>query len=761
MAAPESTSADSIYQASLGHAPVDSDAVAKETPSDDAALQREVRDLLDAAGAEIPPSADLELEAELARLKPEEEGDRIDGYKLREQLGEGGFGTVWLAEQEEPVRRRVALKILKLGMDTKEVVARFEQERQALALMDHPNIAQVYDAGATPTGRPYIVMELVRGVPITEYCDEQNLSMRARIELFVDVCQAVQHAHQKGIIHRDLKPSNILVTCHDGAPLPKVIDFGVAKAAQGRLTEQTVYTQFQQMLGTPLYMSPEQAELTSLDIDTRTDIYSLGVLLYELLTGRTPIDPETMRRAGFDEMRRVIREVEPTRPSMRVKTLDVPTVTVTAKRRNVLPAKLPSLLRGDLDWVVMKALEKDRNRRYEAAISFARDLQRYLRQEPVSARPPSVRYRAGKFVRKHRVPVLAFATVAFAVVAGLAASTFLYLREKTALAAADEARRKAELSEHRALAEAARSARTATFMAAVLRGIDPAAAKNADTTLVKQMLDRASVRLGREFKDQPQLEAQLRQTLGGAYTALGLTEQASLEFTLAQRVPITNPGDERLDSLGTLKKVATQYWEENRYLEAETLCRQALEISLRLNGPEHEASLEAMDTLAWVLSKRGNIPEARALEHKLLEVHERTLGPEHVRTLADAHQLGFLYIQPPRDLALAETYDRRAYEGEKKLLGANHDTTLSALWNLAWALTVAKKYPEAETHYLALYEAVKDTDTLRAVEGETVVHSCLHDLALIYEAMGKPEEAAKWQARLAAYDAKAASQKGD
>lgn len=745
MAAPESSRAN--HEAFL-----------KASRESDDALQREARDLLAAADPAKVGPPDSDCEAEFARLKPEEVGDRIDSYKLREQIGEGGFGTVWLAEQDEPVRRRVALKILKIGMETKEVMARFEQERQALAMMDHPNIAQVFDAGATPTGRPYIVMELVRGVPITDYCDHQNLSMSARIELFIDVCRAVQHAHQKSIIHRDLKPSNILVTVNDGVPLPKVIDFGVAKAVQGRLCEHSVYTQFQQMLGTPLYMSPEQAELTSQDIDTRTDIYSLGVLLYELLTGRTPIEPETMHRAGFDEMRRVIREIEPPRPSMRVKTLGLPDLTTAAKRRNTLPAKLPSLLRGDLDWIVMKALEKDRNRRYEAAISFARDLQRYLRQEPVSARPPSVGYRTGKFVRKHRGPVAALAMVAFAIVAGLAASTFLYLREKTAVADAYEARRKAELSEQRALAEAARSARTATFMAAMLRGIDPAAAKNGDTTLVRQMLDRASARLGREFKDQPQLEAQLRQTLGGAYTSLGLSEFAAREFSLAQLVALRGPTDERLDTLGSLKKVATQYWEEGRYVDAETLCRQALEISLRLNGPEHEATLEAMDTLAWVLSKREYFAEARVLQERLLTIHERTFGPEDGRTLTDVHQLGFFYSQPPADLALAEAFNRRAYEGRSKLYGTTHDFALASLWNLAWSLLKAGRYAEAEADYLKLYENVKEKDQLRAVGGETVVHSCLHDLAQIYEATGKKDAAAKWQQRLTEYEAKAISE---
>jgi eukaryotic-like serine/threonine-protein kinase len=357
-------------------------------------------------------------------------GSVIDRYKLLEQIGEGGFGVVYLAEQTEPVRRKVALKILKLGMDTKQVVARFEAERQALALMDHPNIARVFDGGATPAGRPYFVMELVKGVPVTRFCDDQKLAPRQRLELFLAVCQAVQHAHQKGIIHRDLKPANVLVTMHDTTPVVKVIDFGVAKALGQELTDKTLFTGLAQMVGTPLYMSPEQAGQSGLDVDTRSDIYSLGVLLYELLTGTTPFDKERFRRAAHDEIRRIIREEDPPRPSTRLSdsTATLPSVSV---RRHTEPAKLTRLVRGELDWMVMKALEKDRTRRYETANAFAADVQRYLADEPVQACPPSAGYRLRKFARRHR-GVLATATgLAVAVVltvAALAASTVLITR---------------------------------------------------------------------------------------------------------------------------------------------------------------------------------------------------------------------------------------------------------------------------------------------------------------------------------------------
>ena len=357
-------------------------------------------------------------------------GDRIGRYKLLEQIGEGGYGAVFVAEQEEPVRRRVALKIIKLGMDTRAVVARFEAERQALALMDHPNIAKVLDAGATETGRPYFVMELVRGRKITDYCDQNRISTRQRLDLFIGVCNAVQHAHQKGIIHRDLKPSNILVTLHDGVPVPKVIDFGIAKAtSEQRLTDKTVYTAFEQFIGTPAYMSPEQAEMSGLDIDTRSDVYALGVLLYELLTGRTPFDSKTLLASGLNEMRRIIREQEPVRPSARLHALTAEELTTTAQHRHAEPPKLVGLLRGDLDWIVMKALEKDRTRRYETANGLAGDLERHLKLEPVNARPPSTAYRVQKFVRRNKLVVAAGSAVVAALVMGVIGSTWFAFRE--------------------------------------------------------------------------------------------------------------------------------------------------------------------------------------------------------------------------------------------------------------------------------------------------------------------------------------------
>src|SRR5208283_4092729 len=347
-------------------------------------------------------------------------------YKLLQQIGEGGCGVVYMAQQNDPVRRRVALKVIKLGMDTKEVIARFEAERRALAMMDHPNIAKVLDAGATESGRPYFVMELVRGIKITTYCDQNQLPTAQRLELFIQVCRAVQHAHQKGIIHRDLKPSNILVTVNEpGSPgVPKVIDFGIAKATQGRLTDQTLYTAFEQFLGTPAYMSPEQAMMTNLDIDTRSDIYSLGVLLYELLTGKTPFETQELLAAGLEEMRRSICEKEPVRPSTRLSTMLKGELATTAKAHQAEAPRLIRLVRGDLDWIVMKCLEKDRTRRYETVNGLAADLKRHLNNEPVVARPPSTAYRLQKAWRRHNLAFTAAGVVAAALLVGTGVSSW-------------------------------------------------------------------------------------------------------------------------------------------------------------------------------------------------------------------------------------------------------------------------------------------------------------------------------------------------
>ncbi len=429
---------EALFNEALALPPEQRNGFLEKTCGKDAALRERVAKLLKASEQsggflESPPTAGQAATIRVVFPPSENPGDLIGRYKIREKLGEGGCGVVYVAEQSEPVRRRVALKVIKLGMDTRMVIARFEAERQALAMMDHPNIARVLDAGTTEAGRPFFVMELVRGIRISEYCDQNNLETPERIRLFIQVCHAVQHAHQKGIIHRDIKPSNILVTLHDGVPVPKVIDFGIAKATDGRLTNETIYTQLYEFIGTPAYISPEQAEMSGLDIDTRTDIYSLGVLLYELLTGKTPFDSQELIDSGLDAMRRTIREDEPMAPSTRLSSMLASDLTTTAKRRHSEAPRLVHFIKGDLDWIVMKALEKDRTRRFATANGLAADLQRFLDNEPVEARPPSNLYRLQKMARRNSMAFVAVSGIVAALVLGMAVSLNLYLKEKAAL----------------------------------------------------------------------------------------------------------------------------------------------------------------------------------------------------------------------------------------------------------------------------------------------------------------------------------------
>jgi serine/threonine protein kinase/tetratricopeptide (TPR) repeat protein len=433
-----------VFEAALELPPEDRAAYLEGACGDDAGLRQRLDGLLqkhDQAGSFLEDPAISALATVDDPAVSERPGTVIGPYKLLEQIGEGGFGIVFMAEQQQPLRRKVALKVLKPGMDTKQVIARFEAERQALALMDQPNIARVLDGGAMPSGRPYFVMELVKGMPITDYCDQSQLTPRERLELFLPVCQAVQHAHQKGIIHRDIKPSNVLVTLQDGLPLVKVIDFGIAKALGQQLTDKTLFTNFAQLLGTPLYMSPEQAAFSNVDVDTRSDIYSLGVLLYELLTGTTPFDKERLREAGYDEMRRIIREEEPSKPSTRVSTLGQAATTVSTNRKSN-PRRLSQLFRGELDWIVMRCLEKDRNRRYVTANSLALDLQRYLHHEPVQACPQSAMYRLRKFGRRNKgmLVTAALLGMTFLVAVGAVAGSFGWAaRDRAARVAVAEA----------------------------------------------------------------------------------------------------------------------------------------------------------------------------------------------------------------------------------------------------------------------------------------------------------------------------------
>ena len=457
-------------------------------------VHREAGSFLDAPA---PGLEQLETSTALYPGLSESPGTVIRPYKLLQQIGEGGMGVVFMAEQTEPLQRTVALKIIKAGMDTRQVIARFEAERQAVAMMDHPNIAKVLDAGATESGRPYFVMELVKGVPITKYCDEKQLPLGARLELFMQVCQAVQHAHQKGVIHRDIKPTNVLVAEYDNEPIPKVIDFGVAKATSQRLTKRTMFTEFGQVLGTMEYMSPEQAKLNQLDIDTRSDIYSLGVLLYELLAGSTPFERKRLHEAAFDEMLRIIREEEPPNPSTRLSSSD--TLPSIAANRQTEPARLSRDVRGELDWIVMKALEKSRNRRYETASSLGADIQRYLADETVQACPASAGYRLGKFARRNRTALATGGLISAALVLGTVVSTWQAIRATHAAqlaessrqaeveqrAEAERQRQQAETNERIAESESAKSRQVANFLKEMFGGTTPWVARDRDTSVLR------------------------------------------------------------------------------------------------------------------------------------------------------------------------------------------------------------------------------------------------------------------------------------
>jgi serine/threonine protein kinase len=688
----------------------------------DTALRTAVELLLrlhTAAGSFLEnPAPEIGATVALAPPRGEEKpGDRIGRYKLLQKLGEGGCGVVYMAEQEEPVHRRVALKIIKLGMDTKAVIARFEAERQALALMDHPNIAHVLDAGATDTGRPFFVMELVRGVPITKYCDEANLSTRARLGLFSQVCHAIQHAHQKGIIHRDVKPSNILVTLHDGEPVPKVIDFGIAKATQGRLTDQTLFTAFEQFIGTPAYMSPEQAEMSGLDIDTRSDIYSLGVLLYELLTGRPPFDPKTFLAAGLDEMRRMIREVEPPRPSTRLTTLtDFDRATI-ARLRGAAPTQLRTQLSGDLDWIVMKALEKNRTRRYESASAFAADIQRHLNNEPVIARPPSTGYLVQKLVRRHKLGFAAAGAIAAALVLGLAFSTWSFFREKAARERAVAAereqaslreqaesarrneagqRRQAEANEQKAKAEALRSEQAFKFVSSMLRGVGPSAAAGRDTALLRDILDRTLQRLEHELADKPDVDAKLRLIVGSVYADIGDMAQAERMITESLERTVKLHGRDSYDAGGPLCALAAIRVSQGRGVEAEQLAREAAAILAREREPTADDQTGAAAALALAQFAQGKLNEA--------EAGLRTaLGFAHHNP--DAENSGISELQ----LLLAEVLRRQGRLGEAEELirssvalqrsrfGPDHPVVATSMGVLATVLASQHKLAEAET----------------------------------------------------------------
>jgi eukaryotic-like serine/threonine-protein kinase len=679
----------------------------------DPQLRAEIERLLQAHDQPQGLLDDLDAPAATTGPAPIREGPGtvVGLYKLLQQIGEGGMGVVYMAEQEKPVRRKVALKIIKPGMDSAQVIARFEAERQALAMMDHVNIARVLDAGTTATGRPYFVMELVHGISITQYCDENHLTPRERLELFIPVCQAIQHAHQKGIIHRDLKPSNVMVTLYDGKPVAKVIDFGVAKATEQKLTERTMFTQYGAIVGTLEYMSPEQAEMSGLGVDTRSDIYSLGVLLYELLTGTTPLERKRLRQQAYVDAVRLIKEQEPPRPSTRLSSSD--TLPAIAAARKTEPAQLTRLLRGELDWIVMKCLEKDRARRYETANGLARDILHYLADEPVEACPPSTGYRLRKLARKHRKVLTAAAAFAFLLVAGAIASTLLAIRAtraeqlagerlieteeahasavqaldetRQAKAAADAALKRSE--EDRRQAEA-----VSKYLVDVFRSPDPS--KDGREIKVADLLERAEPRLTSEFAGDAVTRGRLLNALGRTYIGLALYPKA----------------------VAVLEKA-----------------RSALQSVRGVDDPD---TLMAMANLAEALDEVGRRRDAEALYKEVIERRERVLGPDHPDTLAAINDLGVVYFDEGRyaeDLPLIE----QAFNKRQAVLGPDHPDTLESLNNLATTYRLMGRVHQA----LPLYEDVVKRAQVRLGPDHRLTLITRQGLGDMYKSLGRAKEA--------------------
>lgn len=692
---------EAVFEAALQLHGAQRGAYLDQACAGDVALRERIEGLLGAlerAGGLLDEPAVTREQASHAVVIPPtaQPGDHIGSYKLLQQIGEGGCGVVYMAEQTQPVRRRVALKILKLGMDTKQVIARFEAERQALALMDHPNIAKVLDAGSTDTGRPYFVMELVRGVKITEFCDENQLPMRQRLELFIQICQAIQHAHQKGIIHRDLKPSNILVTVNDGVPLPKVIDFGIAKATTGQsLTDKTVFTAFEQFIGTPAYMSPEQAMMTSLDIDTRTDIYSLGVLLYELLTGKTPFEARELLQVGFDEMRRTIREKEPARPSTRLSTMVEGELTTAAKRRHTEAPKLINFVRGDLDWIVMKCLEKDRSQRYETANGLAMDLQRHLNSEPVIACPPSAAYRFRKLLRRNKLTFFAVSAVAMALVVGLAVALWQYTDKRRAYDRAVAAEGEQSRLRRQADREASKSRHVATFLEEMLRGVGPSVALGRDTKILRELLDQTDGRIARELMDEADVAIELRDVLVQVYLELGDYERAEAlaRTNLAQcRAYYSGDHSAVADALERLSQALLQL---SRLSESEPLVLEAVSMRRRLAGTNHADYASALGVLASLRRQQGSVAEAESL-HREAVICFRNLRQTNSTTFAQA--LGNLVtaLYEGGKFAEAETNQLEALTLLRNLLPGEHPAVGKAMGSLAGIYEARGNFVEAE-----------------------------------------------------------------
>jgi eukaryotic-like serine/threonine-protein kinase len=702
---PSASAAESIFLAALERSSPERPGFLTDACGTNKQLRQRVQALLKAHEApqgflpdEVnPESAENFLDASISDCA----GDTIGRYKLRQRIGEGGCGVVYLAEQTEPVRRRVALKIIKLGMDTRQVIARFEAERQALALMDHPNIARVLDAGATDLGRPYFVMELVGGVKITDYCDQNNFSTRQRLDLFIQVCRAIQHAHQKGVIHRDIKPSNILVAMHDGIPVPKVIDFGIAKATQGRLTDHTVFTAFEQFIGTPAYMSPEQAQLGGLDVDTRSDIYSLGVLLYELLTGKTPFDSKDLLAAGLEAMRRTIQEKEPVTPSTRLKQ----ELAAGSARADNSALRTPhSKIDRDLDWIAIKCLEKNRGRRYETANGLAMDVERYLKNEPVVAGPPTGFYRLQKAVRRHKTAFAAAAIITAVLFAAVFVSGWEAIR-------ATKAKAQAVAEKHRADEETAKQEAINGFLNDMLASADPYQispqdqVKGANMTML-QVIDAAAQRVkAGSLKDRPAIEAAICQTLGRTY--LNLVEPSKAEPLLRKALELNRGayGEQNENTIDALKDLVGVHAERGELQETKQMEQQIISLERKLHGKEHPHVAAALLRLAVTLDAEARsylaaatIAQAARTFSEALDMQRKLLPPDSPELISALQGFAkYLAGFAPDRSDQAESMLREALRIQTRVGGRHHPETAALLNSLAQVLMRKGDYAGAET----------------------------------------------------------------